>query len=620
MRQLKFILRQFPALVFALVFSGGASRLPARDAFVMLSGGDSPMANNFSQYLQAKAVATWLEQNYPRDSVWIFFGAGNVEGATPVFGDVRREIKRDGLTLDSWLPGSLPRNLPAQREVILRKLREEILPAVAGGGTLYLFVGDHGSRTRGSKAESIINLWSLERDPRSDHGWRSNDKETLGVSELRRVLADGLGQGKIVFCMTQCHAGGFHFLAVPREMTPNPKWFARVPGWASPKEQPVFARAAGFTATDERSMAAGCDADPDPMRWQGYERFVPENLLGLNLFTLEKSGRALESFADAHIAATLVDRTIDKPYSTSEQYLERWATLIETRLAKDSNLTDKTKKWIEAYEQTVNGKMPRMFDRSFNERQSTFSRLIDRLTEQNWKIKSLLVNGTRKELEEAIDPPRRSTPDSAPRDANNAPDQPRPRGGRRGGAFGESRRLWSDTLRPAWTQAVNSQASGTVPAGALDFEKYLLAEEGKGRDFFFGGGRSRIQEEVFWQSGYSNPATMDAVRAEAVARWGVERRSKILAWAKNSDDAAIRGAAERISQLRPPRPQNADSTANSSVSEVIAKDTAAERTLFYRRVLAAWEFLLRANERPALDRIRELTELERTPLPSPKAR
>ena len=50
-------------------------------------------------------------------------------------------------------------------------------------------------------------------------------------------------------------------------------------------------------------------------------------------------------------------------------------------------------------------------------------------------------------------------------------------------------------------------------------------------------------------------------------------------------------------------------------TEPMDAKTAAERTLFYRRVLAAWEFLIEMNERPALARLRELTELERTPLP-----
>jgi len=40
----------------------------------------------------------------------------------------------------------------------------------------------------------------------------------------------------------------------------------------------------------------------------------------------------------------------------------------------------------------------------------------------------------------------------------------------------------------------------------------------------------------------------------------------------------------------------------------------------YRRVLAAWEFLIAVDERPALTRLHELTELERTPLPAPKPR
>jgi hypothetical protein len=50
----------------------------------------------------------------------------------------------------------------------------------------------------------------------------------------------------------------------------------------------------------------------------------------------------------------------------------------------------------------------------------------------------------------------------------------------------------------------------------------------------------------------------------------------------------------------------------------MSKKVAAERALFYRRVLGAWEFLLALNERPALARARELTELERTPLPPRK--
>ena len=158
-------------------------------------------------------------------------------------------------------------------------------------------------------------------------------------------------------------------------MTPNPKWFTTVPDWAAPKgEPPVFPRAAGFTATDERSLAAGCQADPDPERWVGYERYVPEVLFGMDLFKLEKTDKGLRSFAEAHEAATLVDQTIDKPYSTSEQYLERWASLIETRLAKSTNLTDKVKRAVAAYQRNVDGATPKEPDLAFRQRQALFRR------------------------------------------------------------------------------------------------------------------------------------------------------------------------------------------------------------------------------------------------------
>lgn len=92
-----------------------ATSAVARDAFVMLSGGASPMTNNYSQYLQARPVTKFFQDSYPADSVWTFFGAGNVEGEAPVFADVRMQYKKDGLVLESWVPGPLPRNRPAKR-------------------------------------------------------------------------------------------------------------------------------------------------------------------------------------------------------------------------------------------------------------------------------------------------------------------------------------------------------------------------------------------------------------------------------------------------------------------------------------------------------------------------
>ncbi|MDB6017419.1 MAG: hypothetical protein JWR19_1908 [Pedosphaera sp.] len=580
--------------------------LRARDAFVVLSGGDSPFGNNYSQYLQAKALATYFEANYPPNSVWVFFGAGNIEGQKPIFGDVRHQTKQNGIIVDAWLPGSLPHNLPARRDIILRAFSEQILPTVADGGTVYLFVGDHGSRSRGRPAESLIDLWSMERDTTSDHGWRSNEDESLGVAELRRTLFKGIGKGHVVFCMTQCHSGGFHYLAIPHELSPNPKWFTTVPAWAAFKNQPSFPLAAGFTATDEMSLASGCDPDPDPANWAGYERYIPESLLGQNLLTHESTGHGLRSFADAHAAAMLSDHTIDKPYSTSEQYLERWANLIETRLFKESNLAPMVKKSVANYKRTVGGTAPKLSDPAFQERQTQFGRFLNNLSQSDPALKDLLFTGTRQDLQSAIDPPQPTQPPPGRR-----------RGG--GGSSAESRKLWAETVRPAWKKAITANQITNISAAALEFEKYLLTQEDKGRNYLSGGGAA-LQEEVFWRSGYSDPQTVNLAKAEAVAQWGANRRAKILDWAKTANDPTVRTAAERIAQIRARRRANpAPDNSPAIFPPPIDTQTAAERALFYRRVLAAWEFLLALDERPALARIKELTDLERTPLPSPKS-
>jgi hypothetical protein len=603
-------------LVFFLWCSALAS--PGRDVFVMLSGGDSPLDNNYSQYLQASAMVNFLQQNYPRNSVWVFFGAGNRKGA-PVLSDVFRQVKRDGRLVDTWLPGDLPNNRPATREEFLPALRREILPAVAGGGTLFLFVGDHGSRTRGAEPESEITLWGLHRDNTADHGWDHRDNESLGVAELGGIFAAGLGKGRVVFCMTQCHSGGFHFLAMAHDLAPDRQWFTAPPSWLRHLPPQVSLRVAGFSATDEFSLASGCDPSPDPDEWAGYERYLPEHLLGLNLFTLQHAGSAMRSFAEAHDAAVLVDDTIDKPCSTSEQYLECWATLIETHLVRESDLTPPVKRAVAEFERTVNGAKPKLADAAFSERQAQFDRFIGQLAKRTGNH-DLLASGTRAELEDAIDPPEPQSSSMNPGGVSTEPPGPAPmeRGpaqgrGRRGGPGGRVR-PWSQTIRPAWTAAVQAGQVTNLPPDAVDFEEHVLNLERRGNNYFSGGPES-LRDEVYWQGGYGDPKTMDPKRADAVSLWAAERRDQIIAWARASDSTTVRTAAERLAQLVPPAP-SAD--AMDQADQAILKMTAADRTLFYRRVLAAWQFLLAVNDKPALARLKELTDLERTPLPRGK--
>jgi hypothetical protein len=578
----------------------GSSVRPApkpRDAYVLLSGGGTPLSNNYSHYLQAQGIAAYFGRECPPDTTWVFFGVGNRAGDAPVLADTRRDSKPEGRPVQAWLAGSLPRNRPATKESFLRALRDEVLPTVRGGGTLYLFVGDHGELAgTGEKRESAITLWQLKRGRRRAGAWYTDEKEVLGVSELRQVLAEGLGDGCVVFCMTQCHSGGFHELGVAREMMAPREWFMAAPAWTAGRAPGVRLRVVGFTATDEASPAAGCEPDPDPKNWAGYERFLPERLLGIDLMTGQTKGRMSCSLAEAHETATLIDHTIDKPRSTSEHYLEAWARLIETRLATTLSLTDRTQQAVAAYQRAVDRGPVAAGDDALRERQAQFERFTLRLVEQVPAAKTLLLAGTRQQLESVV----------------------RPRGERGGGGGGggraarrtslaELRKAWNETLRPAWKAAVLGGVVPDLAGAALEFEKHLLELEDGGHNFLLarGGDDSPVLNEIYWNSGYAEPAALEPAKAAAVAQWGNERRARIVAWGSRVVDPQVRAAAEKIGPgpvfaEEPPLP--------------LSRKTAAERVLFYRRVLAAWQFLLTMDARPALAELRTLIELERLPL------
>jgi hypothetical protein len=588
-------------LVVCLVVSAAVTAQPAygRDIYVVLSGGISPFDNNYSQYLQARALAEYFLKHYPPGSVWVFFGAGNVDGQPPVIADVHRQVTRDGAVVDTWLPGALPGNRPATRDAVLGALRAEILPLVAGGGTLYLMVGDHGSRAKRGVRESEIDLWSLVRDSSDDRGWSERDDDALTVSDLRETLAGGLGQGQVVFAMSQCHSGGFHSLAVPRTLVPEDRWFTTPPVRPRRAAPPALVRAAGFTSTDEVSIAAGCNASPDPDHWVGYERLMPERLLGEDLLTRRATGPAARSFADAHTAATLDDQTIDKPYSTSEQYLDRWAALIETQLANTRTLTKEVAVQVAAFTRVVDGAEPQVTDATFRARQAQFRALIARMSEQNPAVRDLLATGSRRQLERAARTERTDSASTA--GASRAAGSPR-------ASDRERHRLWRAVVKPAWIAALDAGEIGDVSGAVATFERHLLDEESDKHDFLVDGDDD-LRDELYWYSGFGHPTRMDQARADVLAQWAARRSRRILDWAQASASMRVREGAALIAQ-------GLEGDDQADEDGVLSVKTAAARALFERRVLAAWGFLLAMDERAALDRVQELTALERTPLPS----
>ncbi len=587
----------------------------ARNAYVVLSGGGLPQSNNYSQFLQARALSKFLERRYPAESTWLFFGVGNREGEAPLLADTRRQSKRDGLVIESWLPGVLPRNRPATRESFLQALRTEILPTVRDGGTLFLFVGDHGTISKGDRPESLVTMWQMKPGAPGSPAWSTDFAETLGVAELRAVLAEGIGRGRVVFCMTQCHSGGFHYLGVPREVAPPPGWFVGASPVA-PAASPVVPAllAAGFTSTEEESLAAGCDPDPDPDRWAGYERFVPEQLLGLDLFTLEPAGAGRSSFAAAHEAAVLVDRTIDLPRSSSEQFLERWAQAFEKLAARPEALTPRAAAAVREFLRSVDTGRVEAQTPALRAKVAEFERFTAQLVVQNSTVNHLLRSGSRQQLAEAIGSAA-SARSTAPSSRPAAP------AGRPPGSGAEaSRKLWREVVRPAWKTALLAGAVTDLPPEALAFEKRLLEIEDGGRELMYPAQGDPMLNEIFWRSGYAFPAKMDRAKAEAVARWGAERKRRVVTWAKASADEKVRQAGTSLERTIPRAAASATTppaARGNHSTRPLAKKTAAGRALFYRRTLAAWACLIAMDERAALQQLAALMELERTPLPPP---
>jgi hypothetical protein len=608
----------------------------AKDAFVVISGGGSPLSNHYSQYLQARAYATYLHAHYADDSIWTFFGAGNRSGQAPVLFDVE-QTERDihGSDHTRWIAGALPDNRPARHDDIARAFRDEILPRVKNGGTVYLFVGDHGGPSSDSRGESIISLWSWDRDPSIPFGWRSyGDSQTLGVAELRRWLSAGLGRGRVVFVMSQCYSGGFHYLGLPRMETPDPAWFTRAPAWAqgistSPELPPV----AGFTATDDQSFASGCTSDVSADNWAGYERYMPEQLTGLDMFNL-KTGAvpARSSFHQAHVQAVLADQTIDKPRATSEQYLHDWAQTL-SRMLDEPAVAATVKPALANFRKVMDGAAPQVADAPLQARADEFRQYTERMAQNDPDLKKLI--GMPQAALEAVRGQAQAASSADYRKARTAAEQSDEGTGTR--ALFD--RLWTRTIEPAWQKALAAGQLPKLPAPVLAYERDIAHIQAAARMSAQGAdghsplGMVDADFLPYFEGGYGDPASFDAARAKVIADWSDRRYRTILDWAKKSGDPKLSAAAAAMTFLLPPddadaldadapdpdtdkaTPPAASGKPQPPKRRRLGHATAIARILLYRQVLASWQFLLETHEKPALEKLAALIQLEQLPLP-----
>ncbi len=301
----------------ALAFS--CSITYAQEQVLVISGGDNPGLNHYSQYLQTKLLYNSLLAKYGNDAVNIYFGAGNNPTTTSSLLDVHqlKNTKEDKFNkTDTMFAGVLPNNQAATKANVSAYFMSPLISKILPTENFRLFVSDHGMPNSFSEdkeenpfGDNCIDLWHYNQKVINNFTDAKNFYQAcLSKNELSSLLTQIPAQ-RIIFQMSQCFSGGFHQISVAEKdgyPTANPK-------------------ICGFTAVSDDHGASGCTADADGASYQGYERSFTEWYTGIDVINGKKLREPASSMFIAHRNAALEDMTQDVPLSTSNYYLLQWA-------------------------------------------------------------------------------------------------------------------------------------------------------------------------------------------------------------------------------------------------------------------------------------------------------
>ncbi len=305
----------FPRSSRALMLAATLAASAARAEVFVLSGGDSPAGNHYSQYLQTKLLTDELRAQLGADQVDVRFGAGNNYVTAPQVFDVHRIVSRssDGRSYHVMSPGMIEGNAPATKAGVHHYFETE-LPARPGveADAFFLFVTDHGMPNENDSdySNNCIDLWGFDAATMTTKPFA---EQCLSQRELRSLIKTHVPARRTIFAMTQCFSGGFHEMSVSRQ-----------------NGYPVAdVNLCGFTAVTPDTTASGCTPDVDGPGYKGYERYLAQQLTGKNVVNGQPMAYARKAtLKEAHLAAALEDTAKDIPFSTSDHFLVKWARTI----------------------------------------------------------------------------------------------------------------------------------------------------------------------------------------------------------------------------------------------------------------------------------------------------
>lgn len=313
----------FSLLLLSFIYSATSF---AQEKVVVISGGDDPGLNHYSQFLQTKTLYDYLFSVHGATNVSLYFGAGNNEKTKNPLLDVHRienTIANKNEKNDSMFAGILENNHSATKENITSFFLSPTTQNINTNQNLFIFVSDHGmpnefmdDKSSNPYGNNCIDLWHYNGKFINNFTDKNDFYQACFSKNELSSLLSSLHPKNIVFEMSQCYSGGFHQLSVGMEE-----------GYPT-----ANTHVCGFTAAPPDHYASGCTADADGATYQGYERSFTEWYTGKSVITGEKLREPASSIFIAHQNATLEDITVDIPLSTSNYYLLQWASTFSNPL------------------------------------------------------------------------------------------------------------------------------------------------------------------------------------------------------------------------------------------------------------------------------------------------
>ena len=454
---MKFISIFLAAVVSSTVFANTVPS-PNTAGILVLSGGSSPQANHYSQYLQTRVLTLGLRNFFGPESTEVLFGAGNSEKQPSLFADVHRVSSDEkGHQFTDMVFGSIAGNMPATMQGVESWFANHADKNSDPEKNFFLFVSDHGMPNEGGGyGNNCIDLWSYDSKTLGNLSW---DQECLSKNKLRDLLKENIKSKNTVFAMSQCFSGGFHQMSVQ-----------------SSGGVPIAnVNLCGFTAVTEDTVASGCTPDVDGPGYKGYERFFTQQLTGIDVVTGKPMPYARKtSVREAHYAAAAEDTTKDIPLSTSEYYLRVWSTIIANKKYEprneNTNLEGAQKAFFDVYDLKVSREEAIKMAGPLSDIAADMGRHLDAqvklINNTDPTLKAVIASGTNQQLNnrKADIISKLETVDAEIEELETV-----------------ASRVYSKVLLPSWAELVKNGEKIGLTATELGIEKTLLNIELQGR-------------------------------------------------------------------------------------------------------------------------------------------